>query len=106
MLRLSPAADARHCRIHLQPENQAEYVKNQRQAYAAENGGHGGAARPRSRRGYGSLSEFAVEPKSASESVDDTNEVARRCKIESIKPPSKVCQSNRNAEAVENHRAI
>jgi hypothetical protein len=49
-------------------------VRNQRQAYAAHNDGHGGAARPRSRRGYGSLSESVVEPEPASESVDDTNE--------------------------------
>jgi hypothetical protein len=35
------------------------------------NGGHGGASRPRSRRSHGSLSESAVEPEPASESVDD-----------------------------------
>jgi hypothetical protein len=57
----------------LLPENQAEYVRNQRQAYTAQNGGHGGAARPRSRRGYGSLSESAVEPEPASESVATGN---------------------------------
>jgi hypothetical protein len=50
----------------------------QRQAYAAQNGGHGGAARPRNRGGYGSLSESAVEPEPASESVDDKNEVVSR----------------------------
>jgi hypothetical protein len=33
------------------------------------------AAQPRSSRGYGSLSESAVEPEPASESDDDTNEV-------------------------------
>jgi hypothetical protein len=82
---LDPLAPAECCDCHQLsflwlPENQAEYLRNQRQAYAAHNGGHGGAARPRSRRSYGSLSESAVpvEPEPASESVDDTNEVVSR----------------------------
>jgi hypothetical protein len=80
MLRLSPTSSAGIASFLLLPENQAEYVRNQRQAYAAQNGGHAGASRPRSRRSYGSLSESAsaVEPEPASESVDDTNEVVSR----------------------------
>jgi hypothetical protein len=51
-------------------------VRNQRQTHAAQNGGHGGAARHRSRwGGYGLISETEVEPEPASESVDETNEV-------------------------------
>jgi hypothetical protein len=72
-----PAADARHCRLPSATGKPGKIrgLRNQRQAFLAHSGGHGGAACPGNRRGYGLLSDTAAEPEPASESVDETIEV-------------------------------
>ena len=78
MLRLSPAANTRRCQLPSATGKPGRICKKPAPGTRSANGGHGGAARPRSRQSYGSLSESAVEPEPASESVEDTKEVVSR----------------------------
>jgi hypothetical protein len=84
------------------PENQelAEDLRNQRRAHAAHNGGHGGAARPCSCWGYGSLSESAVEPKPASESVNDCTLAKEVVNRSSASPSSRAAAALAAARAL------
>jgi hypothetical protein len=55
MLRLSPAADTRHCQLPSATENPlaGRICEKQAPGIRSKKCGHGGAACPRSRRGYG-----------------------------------------------------
>jgi hypothetical protein len=94
---LSPAANTRRCQLPSATGKPGRICEKPAPGILSANGGHGGAARPRSRRGYGSLSESAVEPEPASESIDDTNEVVSRS---SASPSSNAAAALKAARAL------